>query len=140
MYVAISASYGSISYLPLFPLFRTSHTLITLLHLGIEYNAELRPALPVVILNSPAVSDPRRGGSNPSFGTGRDIAGIILFAIGLYWEAAGDIQKVRTSVVSSVDADSAGYSTCSNRRNRPKGSLARGAYGISPGEHVFLSL
>ncbi|KAK4686016.1 hypothetical protein P7C73_g4119, partial [Tremellales sp. Uapishka_1] len=50
-------------------------------------------SLPVVILNSPAVSDPARGGTNPKFGTGRDIAGIILFAIGLFWEALGDIQK-----------------------------------------------
>ncbi|EIW68746.1 hypothetical protein TREMEDRAFT_31874 [Tremella mesenterica DSM 1558] len=50
-------------------------------------------SLPTVILNSPAVSDLNRGGGNPSFGTGRDIAGIILFAIGLSWEALGDIQK-----------------------------------------------
>jgi hypothetical protein len=51
-------------------------------------------ALPTVILNSPAVSDLSRGGDNPSFGTGRDIAGIILFAIGFFWEAVSDIQKV----------------------------------------------
>jgi len=51
-------------------------------------------ALPTVILNSPAVSDLSRGGNNPSFGTGRDIAGIVLFAIGLFWEAVSDIQKV----------------------------------------------
>ena len=52
-------------------------------------------ALPTVILNSPAVSDPARGGGNPSFGTGRDIAGIVLFVIGFFWESISDIQKVR---------------------------------------------
>lgn len=51
-------------------------------------------ALPTVILNSPAVSDLSRGGANPSFGTGRDIAGIILFVIGFFWESVSDIQKV----------------------------------------------
>jgi steroid 5-alpha reductase family enzyme len=55
----------------------------------------LTSALPTVILNSPAVSDPIRGGVNPAFGTGRDIAGVILFVIGLFWEAVGDVQKVR---------------------------------------------
>lgn len=54
-------------------------------------------ALPTVILNSPAVSDPARGGDNPSFGTGADIVGIIFFAIGLAVEALADIQKVRSS-------------------------------------------
>ena len=42
----------------------------------------------------PAVSDLARGGNNPKFGTGEDIAGIVLFAIGLFWEAVGDVQKV----------------------------------------------
>jgi hypothetical protein len=51
-------------------------------------------ALPTVILNSPAVSDPAYGGSNPKFGTGYDIAGIIIFWIGLSAESLGDIQKV----------------------------------------------
>ncbi|CAD6565422.1 MAG: hypothetical protein TREMPRED_001271 [Tremellales sp. Tagirdzhanova-0007] len=50
-------------------------------------------SLPVVVLNSPAVSDPRHGGANPKFGSSRDIAGIVLFAIGLFWEAIGDVQK-----------------------------------------------
>ncbi|ORX34414.1 hypothetical protein BD324DRAFT_635770 [Kockovaella imperatae] len=50
-------------------------------------------SLPVVVLNSPAVSDLAKGGSNPKFGTGADIAGIIIFAIGLFWEATADIQK-----------------------------------------------
>ncbi|WWD07904.1 hypothetical protein V865_006011 [Kwoniella europaea PYCC6329] len=49
-------------------------------------------SLPVVILNSPAVSSPFRSG-DPSFGKATDIIGIILFAIGLFWEAVGDIQK-----------------------------------------------
>ncbi|WVQ69024.1 uncharacterized protein L199_007236 [Kwoniella botswanensis] len=49
-------------------------------------------SLPVVILNSPAVSSPLRSG-DPFFGKATDIIGIILFAIGLFWEAVGDIQK-----------------------------------------------
>jgi hypothetical protein len=48
----------------------------------------------VVILNSPAVSDYLRGGDNPSFGTGRDIAGIILWALGFIVESWADIAKV----------------------------------------------
>ncbi|KAG6841081.1 hypothetical protein C0991_001989 [Blastosporella zonata] len=50
-------------------------------------------SLPLTILNSPAVSDTRNGGSNPSFGTSRDIAGIILWAVGFIMEAVSDHQK-----------------------------------------------
>ncbi|KAL8287537.1 hypothetical protein RQP46_003395 [Phenoliferia psychrophenolica] len=50
-------------------------------------------SLPLTILNSPNVSDPSRGGGNPAFGTARDIAGIIMFAIGFGIEAVGDQQK-----------------------------------------------
>ncbi|KAL1747891.1 hypothetical protein HDZ31DRAFT_80051 [Schizophyllum fasciatum] len=50
-------------------------------------------SLPVTILNSPAVSDTRFGGSNPAFGTGRDIAGIVLWALGLIIETLADGQK-----------------------------------------------
>jgi hypothetical protein len=45
-----------------------------------------------VILNSPAVSNNR---GLPSFGTGRDIAGLILFVLGFLIEALADIQKYR---------------------------------------------
>jgi hypothetical protein len=48
----------------------------------------------VTVLNSPAVSDPSLGGSNPSFGTSRDISGIVLWAIGWVIESVADIQKV----------------------------------------------
>ncbi|KAG6884631.1 hypothetical protein C0993_009436 [Termitomyces sp. T159_Od127] len=50
-------------------------------------------SLPLVILNSPAVSDTRNGGSNPSFGTSRDIAGIVLWVLGFVIEAVADQQK-----------------------------------------------
>ncbi|KAH8116315.1 Mus7/MMS22 family-domain-containing protein [Phellopilus nigrolimitatus] len=50
-------------------------------------------SLPLIILNSPAVSDPSLGGSNPSFGTSRDIAGIVLWALGWAIESIADIQK-----------------------------------------------
>ena len=68
-------------------------------------------ALPVVILNSPAVSDFSRGGDNPSFGTARDIVGILLWALGFIVESWADIAKVSlislaTVVVSRVGADS----------------------------------
>jgi len=52
-------------------------------------------SLPVIILNSPAVSDPRLGGSNPSFGQSRDIAGIVLWALGWAIESLADAQKYR---------------------------------------------
>lgn len=44
------------------------------------------------------MSDPRRGGSNPAFGTSRDIAGIIVWSIGLFIESIADIQKVTDKV------------------------------------------
>ncbi|OCB85427.1 hypothetical protein A7U60_g7436 [Sanghuangporus baumii] len=50
-------------------------------------------SLPLTILNSPAVSDPSLGGSNPAFGTSRDIAGIVLWALGWAIESVADLQK-----------------------------------------------
>ncbi|KAL7412289.1 hypothetical protein BDY24DRAFT_407351 [Mrakia frigida] len=47
-------------------------------------------SLPTVILNSPAVS---KAPNLPAFGTGRDIAGIVLFVIGFTVEAVSDWQK-----------------------------------------------
>ena len=48
-------------------------------------------SLPVTILNSPNVTKFQQ----PKFGTGRDIAGVILFAIGFFMESISDIQKYR---------------------------------------------
>jgi len=48
-------------------------------------------SLPVVILNSPAVS--RAPGGDPKFGTASDIIGIILWAIGWSIESIADAQK-----------------------------------------------
>lgn len=48
-------------------------------------------SLPVTILNSPNVT--RYG--QPAFGTGRDIAGVILYSIGMIMESVSDIQKYR---------------------------------------------
>ncbi|KAJ7743177.1 DUF1295-domain-containing protein [Mycena metata] len=50
-------------------------------------------SLPLVILNSPAVSDVTHGGSNPPFGTSRDIAGLVLWALGFFIESIADVQK-----------------------------------------------
>ncbi|CAA7269282.1 unnamed protein product [Cyclocybe aegerita] len=50
-------------------------------------------SLPLTILNSPAVSDLQIGGSNPAFGTSRDIAGIILWTLGFAIESIADAQK-----------------------------------------------
>ncbi|KAM0748107.1 DUF1295-domain-containing protein [Meredithblackwellia eburnea MCA 4105] len=50
-------------------------------------------SLPLTILNSPQVSDPASGGGQPRFGSARDIAGIILWALGFAIEAVGDQQK-----------------------------------------------
>lgn len=46
-------------------------------------------SLPVTVLNSPNVTQ----FSQPDFGTGRDIAGVILYAIGLMLESVSDVQK-----------------------------------------------
>ena len=46
-------------------------------------------SLPVTVLNSPNVTQ----FPQPAFGTGRDIAGVILYAIGLTIESASDVQK-----------------------------------------------
>ena len=46
-------------------------------------------SLPVTILNSPRVTR----FNQPDFGTGRDIAGVILFAIGFILESVSDVQK-----------------------------------------------
>jgi steroid 5-alpha reductase family enzyme len=46
-------------------------------------------SLPVTLLNSPNVTMYQQ----PKFGTGRDIAGVILFAIGFFMESFSDIQK-----------------------------------------------
>jgi steroid 5-alpha reductase family enzyme len=46
-------------------------------------------SLPVTILNSPNVT--KYG--QPKFGTGRDIAGVIMFSIGLIMESVSDVQK-----------------------------------------------
>lgn len=53
-------------------------------------------SLPLTILNSPAVSRtaPGWGGAHVDFGTAKDIVGVVLWAWGLYWETAADIQKV----------------------------------------------
>ena len=46
-------------------------------------------SLPVTILNSPAVTQY----DQPAFGTGRDIAGVILWALGFFLESVSDVQK-----------------------------------------------
>ena len=48
-------------------------------------------SLPVTVLNSPGVT--RYG--QPKFGTGRDIAGIIIYTIGVVMESVSDAQKYR---------------------------------------------
>jgi steroid 5-alpha reductase family enzyme len=60
-------------------------------------------SLPVIFVNSPITSDPYYGGSNPKFGYTSDILGVILWAIGFFWESVGDIQKVRrTNTAKSI--------------------------------------
>ncbi|KAI0276860.1 hypothetical protein BGY98DRAFT_918963 [Russula aff. rugulosa BPL654] len=56
-------------------------------------------SLPVVVLNSPAVSDPALGGSNPAFGTARDVVGIVLWALGFTIETVTDAQKARRHIL-----------------------------------------
>jgi steroid 5-alpha reductase family enzyme len=56
-------------------------------------------SLPVTILNSPKVTR----FNQPSFGTGRDIAGIILWSIGFIMESVSDIQKFRFRTAHGSD-------------------------------------
>jgi steroid 5-alpha reductase family enzyme len=51
-------------------------------------------SLPIVVLNSPNI----QRNAQPKFGTGRDIAGVILFAIALTIESIADIHKYRFRV------------------------------------------
>jgi len=62
-------------------------------------------SLPVVILNSPAISDVKHGGSNPAFGTSRDVAGIVLWSLGLFIEATADMQKYRYKSSKTTSKD-----------------------------------
>lgn len=56
-------------------------------------------SLPVILLNSPVVNGGSNGArSRPDFGTGTDIAGVILWAIGIIWETAADVQKVSLQI------------------------------------------
>ncbi len=48
-------------------------------------------SLPVTVLNSPNVTQYPQ----PAFGTGRDIAGVVLYSIGLIMESVSDVQKYR---------------------------------------------
>lgn len=49
-------------------------------------------SLPVTLLNSPAASPSANAGNNPPFG-GRDIAGVVLWAIGFFCETIADFHK-----------------------------------------------
>ncbi|KAF9054321.1 hypothetical protein BJ165DRAFT_1337417 [Panaeolus papilionaceus] len=59
-------------------------------------------SLPLTILNSPAVVDTNAGGPNPSFGTSRDIAGVILWALGFFIETIADAQKYYFKSINAV--------------------------------------
>ncbi|GAO18630.1 uncharacterized protein UV8b_05455 [Ustilaginoidea virens] len=48
-------------------------------------------SLPVTVLNSPAVTRY----AQHAFGTGRDVAGVVLFALGFVMESVSDVQKYR---------------------------------------------
>jgi len=56
-------------------------------------------SLPVTLLNSPNVTQ----FTQPEFGTGCDIAGIVLFAIGFIMEAVSDVQKFRFRTAHGSD-------------------------------------
>ena len=54
-------------------------------------------SLPVTLINSPNITQYPQ----PKFGTGSDIAGVIIFAIGFLMEAIADVQKYRFKANSS---------------------------------------
>jgi steroid 5-alpha reductase family enzyme len=64
-------------------------------------------SLPVTILNSPKVTR----FIQPPFGTGCDVAGIVLFAIGFIMESISDVQKYlfRSSHGSDGDVCDVGF-------------------------------
>jgi len=62
-------------------------------------------SLPLTILNSPAVSDTTRSGSNPAFGTSRDIAGIVLWTLGWLIESIADAQKFKYKMAKGTPKD-----------------------------------
>ena len=64
-----------------------------------RWNQVWTVSLPVIVLNSPAVSDPALGGSSPAFGTARDVVGIVLWALGFAIETVTDGQKARRHTV-----------------------------------------
>lgn len=66
---------------------------------GAAYQSRLTAtALPTVILNSPAVNASNTGRVYPPFGSNAlDIVGLVIFAIGFFWETLADIQKARTA-------------------------------------------
>lgn len=51
-------------------------------------------SLPVTVLNSPAVTRYRQ----PGFGTGCDVAGVVLFTLGFVMESVSDVHKYRFRV------------------------------------------
>lgn len=63
----------------------------------------LQQKVPVNVLNSPAVSRSidGYGGRTVDFGTGCDIAGIILWVLGYACEVAADVQKYRHKMVNN---------------------------------------
>ncbi|KAF5355248.1 hypothetical protein D9758_006003 [Tetrapyrgos nigripes] len=80
------------------------------LETGIEvelglFRANSLVSLPVTVLNSPAVSDVQKLGSDPSFGTACDIVGIILWGIGWIIESLADMQKFRAKNSGNAPKD-----------------------------------
>jgi hypothetical protein len=64
-------------------------------------------SLPVTILNSPSVTQ----ASVPAFGTGADIAGVVIWVIGWLLETQADLSKVRYHIYT--------YSPVSDLNNVP---------------------
>lgn len=56
-------------------------------------------SLPVTLLNSPAV----QRWPQPRFGQGRDVAGVVLWTVGVVMEAVSDVQKYRFKVQHEGD-------------------------------------
>ncbi|MCJ1468950.1 hypothetical protein MMC07_007580 [Pseudocyphellaria aurata] len=72
-------------------------------------------SLPVTLLNSPNITRYHQ----PSFGTGRDIAGVILFTIGFVMEFVSDIQKYlfRSDPANKGKVCDVGFFTCTRHPN-----------------------
>ncbi|CCO30430.1 hypothetical protein BN14_04459 [Rhizoctonia solani AG-1 IB] len=92
-------------------------------------------SLPLTILNSPGVTS---AGAQPNFGTGTDIAGVVLWAVGWIIESAADIQKVWQIAFGLINLIATSWTSLNiNKPILQKISPRQLDYGNTPGTHLI---